>query len=311
MTATPRRDASHRLPFRVRFWGVRGSYPTPGPSTRGFGGNTSCVEVEAAGRRLIFDAGTGIIPLGQSIAADREARAPSLIFLSHTHIDHVIGLCFFEPLLNRTTRTFIFGPGTSRNPLANRLEQLTHTSLFPVSLKGFKGKKTIYSLHGNETIHLPSGSDQPVVHRAGSVAAETPNALTITTHKSPAHPRDGVMLYRVSYGGKVLVYATDVEQIEGAYPDIIEFASGADLLIHDAQYLQGEYYSKYKSKKGWGHSTIEMAAEVARKAEVKRLVLFHHDPIHDDRTLRDIARRSKRLFAASVVAREGMKISLL
>lgn len=295
----------------MRFWGVRGSYPTTGPSTRDFGGNTSCVEVDAAGRRLIFDAGTGIIPLGKSIAAGLEARAFSSIFLSHTHIDHVIGLCFFEPLLDPTTRTFIFGPGTSRNPLASRLEQLTHTSLFPVSLKEFKGKKEIYSLNGNETIHFPSGSDRPVVHRAGSVAAQTPNALTITTHKSPAHPRDGVMLYRVSYGGKVLVYATDVEQIDGAYPDIIDFANGADLLIHDAQYLHGEYYSKHKSKKGWGHSTIEMAAEVARKAAVKRLVLFHHDPIHDDRVVRDIARRSKRLFAASVVAREGMKISLL
>lgn len=311
MTATPQRNANHRLPFRVRFWGVRGSYPTTGSSTRGFGGNTSCVEVETAGRRLIFDAGTGIIPLGKLIGADGDARVPSFIFLSHTHIDHVVGLCFFEPLLNPKNRSFIFGPGTSSNPLAHRLGQLTHGSLFPVSLKEFKGKKKIYSLRGGEVIRFPSGSREPIVRRAVVVPADTPSDLIITTHKSPGHPRDGVMLYRVSYGGKVLVYATDVEQIAGSYPDIIDFASGADLLIHDAQYFHDEYHSKHKSKKGWGHSTIEMAAEVARKAKVKRLVLFHHDPIHDDHALRDIARHSQRLFAASVVAREGLKISLL
>lgn len=310
MTVTPRRDAHHRNPFHVRFWGVRGSYPTTESSTRGFGGNTSCVEVEAGGRRLIFDAGTGIIPLGHLISKEPAASAPCAIFLSHTHIDHVIGLCFFEPLLNPKKRSLIFGPGTARNPLADRLEQLTHSSLFPVSLKEFKGKKLISSLNGHEIIRFKPGSDKPIIRRAANRASEPFGELTITTHKSPAHPRDGVMLYRVSYGGKVLVYATDVEQIEGAYPDIIDFARGADLLIHDAQYLHGEYYSQAKSKKGWGHSTVEMAAEVARKAAVKRLVLFHHEPIHDDRTLRDIGRRAKRLFPASVVAREGLEISL-
>ena len=181
--------------------------------------------------------------------------------------------------------------------------------LFPVSLKSSRVKKqSIRSTVMRQSLSV--GSDQPVVTEQAPRPLRQPNALTITTHKRPAHPR-GCHAVSRQYGGKVLVTPRR-RTIEGAYPtDIIEFASGADLLIHDAQYLHGEYYSKDKSKKGWGHSTIEMAAEVARKAEVKRLVLYHHDPIHDDRTLRDIARRSKRLFAASVVAREGMKISLL
>jgi ribonuclease BN (tRNA processing enzyme) len=133
---------------------------------------------------------------------------------------------------------------------------------------------------------------------------------TIATHKSPAHPRDGVMLYRVSYQGKSVVYATDIEQRRGGYPDVIAFARGADLLIHDAQYLRSEYFSKAKSKRGWGHSTVEMAAAVAKKAKVKRLVLFHHEPLHDDRTMRDIERRAKRLFSGALTAHENIQIEL-
>ena len=134
--------------------------------------------------------------------------------------------------------------------------------------------------------------------------------LSITTHKSSAHPRDGVMLYRVEYHGKTLVYATDVEEQPGGYADVIEFARGADLLIHDAQYLHGEYHSKTKSKKGWGHSTVEMAAAVAAKAQVKKLVLFHHEPQHDDRAMRRIERLGKKLFAESIVAYQGLELTL-
>jgi ribonuclease BN (tRNA processing enzyme) len=118
------------------------------------------------------------------------------------------------------------------------------------------------------------------------------------------------MLYRVNFGGKSVVYATDVEQKDGGYPEIIEFARGADLLIHDAQYRQDEYLSAARSKKGWGHSTIEMAAEVAKKAGVRRLALFHHEPSHDDKTMRVIEREGKRLFPQSLVAHERLEILL-
>ena len=106
------------------------------------------------------------------------------------------------------------------------------------------------------------------------------------------------------------VYATDVEQKEGGYPEIIDFARGADLLIHDAQYLREEYFSNSKSKKGWGHSTIEMAVEVAKKAHVKRLALFHHEPLHDDRVMRSIERRAKELFPKTLTAREQSEVRL-
>ena len=119
------------------------------------------------------------------------------------------------------------------------------------------------------------------------------------------------MLYRVWYKNISFVYATDLEEQEGGYPEVVDFARDADLLVHDAQYLRNEYYSKTKPKKGWGHSTVELATEVARAAKVKRLALFHHEPMHDDRTMREIARQCKCLFPASVVAREGMGISLM
>jgi ribonuclease BN (tRNA processing enzyme) len=209
------------------------------------------------------------------------------------------------------TRTYIFGPGLNRQSLTSQLQLLTRTSLFPVTLDELKGEKEVCSLRGDELIRLSPGNGRLVIQRRGAAITPPTDDLTLTTHKNSAHPRDGVMLYRVSFRGKSMVYATDIEQRSGGYPDVIEFARGADLLIHDAQYLRGEYYSMTKSKRGWGHSTIEMAVEVAKKANVRQLVLYHHEPLHDDRAMREIAKLSKRLFAASVVASEGMEISLL
>lgn len=297
--------------FRVRFWGVRGSYPTTSPGTSTIGGDTSCVEVSAGGRRLIFDAGTGIIPLGKAICRRATTHPTSFVFLSHTHIDHLMGLYFFEPLLTAGARSFIYGPGRSNGALQQTLRQLTHSNLFPVTFDELKGKIEVHSLGGGETLRFGAPGKRLAVHKH-PLARQHPNGeLSITTHQSPAHPREGVMLYRIEYRGKTLVYATDVEQRPGGYADVIAFAHGADMLIHDAQYLHSEYYSRSKSKKGWGHSTIEMATEVAAKARVKQLVLFHHEPQHDDPAMGRIARLSKKLFASSIVAYQGLELKLL
>jgi len=167
------------------------------------------------------------------------------------------------------------------------------------------------SLSGGETLQFGVPGKRPVIRKSSSSSSQANGQLSIVTHRSPAHPREGVMLYRIEYRGKTLVYATDVEQRAGGYADIIDFAQGADMLIHDAQYLHAEYHSKTKSKKGWGHSTIEMAAEVATKAQVKKLVLFHHEPQHDDPAMRRIARLSKELFPESIVAYQGLELKLL
>lgn len=279
-------------------------------ATLGIGGNTSCVEVEVGGRRLVFDAGTGIIALGKEICAGPMPPPPTYVFLSHTHIDHVMGLCFFEPLLTPKAHTFILGPGAGRGALTRSLRRLTHSHLFPVSLDELKGKKEIFSLAGGETVRFGAGR-RPKVSPQRVANGALADELVIQTHKSPAHPLNGVMLYRVSYRNKSFVYATDIEQQEGGDPEVVEFARGADLLIHDAQYLHGEYVSPVKPRKGWGHSTIERALEVAAKAEVKQLALFHHEPTHDDRTMARIGRQAKRVFRRSVVAHEKMTIELI
>jgi ribonuclease BN (tRNA processing enzyme) len=303
---------SHKSPlFRVRFWGVRGSYPTADPSTLGIGGNTSCVEVNVNGHRLIFDAGTGIIPLGKELCNGASSPPAAYVFLSHTHIDHVLGLCFFEPLLTDKARTFILGPGATPGALTRSLRHLTNSHLFPVSLDELKGKKEIFSLSGGEVIRFGSSGTRPKIEGPQAADGIEPDDLTVTTFKSTAHPLNGVMLYRVHYQNKSFVFATDIEQQEGGYPEIIEFARGADLLIHDAQYLQEEYFSRTKPRKGWGHSTIDMAVDVAQKAAVKRLALFHHEPTHDDKTMNSIQKRAQGLFRSTVVAHEGMVINLL
>ena len=303
-----RKNNSH---FKVKFWGVRGSYPMPGGGTLSIGGNTSCVAVDVGGRRLIFDAGTGIIGLGKEICAGPMPPPPSYVFLSHTHIDHVMGLCFFEPLLTPKAHTFLLGPGSGRGALTRSLRHLTHSHLFPVSLDELKGKKEIFSLSGGEIVCFGSGRRPRIEAPRSAANGGSGDELMIQTLKSPAHPLNGVILYRVCFRQKSLVYATDIEQQEGGYPDVVEFARGADLLIHDAQYLRHEYESTTKPRKGWGHSTIERAAEVASKAGVKRLALFHHEPMHDDKMMAAIAKQARRLFRRSVIAQEKMVIELI
>ncbi len=296
--------------FQVRFWGVRGSYPTSGHKTLKFGGHTSCVEVQAGGHRLIFDAGTGIIPLGKELLQSERDPLHLNIFLSHTHHDHLIGFYFFEPLLRTNTHLFVFGPNATGNSLRTTLQTAMNSQLFPIGFQDLKARKDIFSLSGGEVIRLKAGSYRPKLERKHSLPAET-NDVRIFTYKSPAHPRNGVLLYRVSYRNRSLVYATDIEEKRGGYPELIEFARGTDLLIHDAQYLTSEYSSRKDPRKGWGHSTIERAVEVAQKAGVKKLVLFHHEPTHDDDTLREIESQAQRLFPATVAAYEGMKVDLL
>jgi ribonuclease BN (tRNA processing enzyme) len=298
--------------FRVCFWGVRGSYPTSNPATLKYGGHTSCVEVQTSEHRLIFDGGTGIIPLGKGLLQNGQSPLRLYLFLSHTHHDHIIGLYFFEPLLKATTQLFIFGPDTSQKSLRATLQNAMSSDFFPIGFEEVKARKEIHSLNGGETIRLKTGRAKPTISQGLCLVPPPTNGdLVIATYKSPAHPKHGVLLYRVTYRGKSIVYATDIEQQNGGYPEVIEFARGADLLIHDAQYLNTEYSSSTDPRIGWGHTTVERAIEVAQKAQVNQLVLFHHEPTHDDATLQDIERKAQLLFPTTVAGYEGMAIELL
>ncbi len=296
--------------FQVRFWGVRGSYPVSNPNKLQFGGHTSCVEVRAGGNRLIFDAGTGIIPLGKRLLENQKSPLDLHIFLSHTHHDHLIGLYFFEPLLKASTRLFIFGPNSAQKSLRTTLRDAMDNQFFPIGLEDLHAQKKIHSLQGGERILVKPGIWETRLARKRSSHKLAFNRIVIDVHKSSAHPRNGVLLYRISYQNKSVVYATDIEQRRGGYPEVIQFVRGADLLIHDAQYLASEYVSRSQSRRGWGHSTVERAAEVAKKARVKRLILFHHEPTHDDQTIRAIEKRARRLFPSTAAAYEGMTVDL-
>jgi len=290
----------------VRFWGVRGSYPTSKRNTLAFGGHTSCVEVHVAGHQLIFDAGTGIIPLGEKLLNDGKSRNLHL-FLSHTHHDHLFGLYFFQPLFRSGSRVCIFGPGFSGRSLKRTLQTLMEPRFFPVELGAVTAQTKIYSLRGGERIHLGGRETLPRIDRKAHQFSA--NGVTVLVRKSLAHPY-GVLLYRVCYGQKSMIFATDIEQDKNGHPDAVDFFRGADLLIHDGQYLEAEYLSRSNPRQGWGHSTVERAVETARKAGVKQLVLFHHDPDHDDRTLKRIERLARHDLPSTRVAYEGLEIKL-
>jgi phosphoribosyl 1,2-cyclic phosphodiesterase len=295
--------------FSLRFWGVRGSYPVSHRGALKYGGNTSCVEVVAGKHQIIFDAGTGIIGLGKELVKNNQDPLSLNLFLSHTHHDHLSGFYFFDPLFDKRNRINIFGPGSGKRSLAETLRVAMEPALFPVGLDGVEAKKSIWSLVGGECIELRDNRQTPRITKSVGLRDNHTEQAIILTHSSPAHP-NGVILYRVFFQGRSVVYATDLEEAPGGCPDVIEFARDADVLIHDAQYLESEYTSAANPRGGWGHSTVESATEVAKKAGVKRLVLFHHEPTHDDRCIDQILKLARRRFPGTTVAAEGTVISI-
>lgn len=250
--------------MRVKLWGTRGSLPTPGPDTSRFGGNTSCVEVRADDNSvLVLDAGTGIRNLGRTIPGTA-TRVDVLI--SHLHMDHIQGMGFFAPFYVPGLEVHIWGPASPLETLRARLGRYMSPPLFPVRLR---------DLPCNLTVHeVPSGS-----MRIGPFEVET----TLVCHPGPT------VGYRISEGNRRLAYLPDHEPALGVRGPLLghgwtsgqTLATDVDLLIHDAQYTDAQYDDRV----GWGHTTFSRAVEFAELARARRLVLFHHDPDHDDATL--------------------------
>jgi phosphoribosyl 1,2-cyclic phosphodiesterase len=300
----------------IKFWGVRGSYPTPGAGTVKYGGNTACVEIRAGGRTIILDAGTGIIPLGRELAkrAVQEKRPLELLLLfSHLHHDHTQGFPFFTPAYFPNTRLHIFGPGGTPETLKHVLEHNQSAETFPLSLWDMAAAKTIESVRESQVIVWGSalqGYEENVrVVEAGSRLS--PDAVVIRIHKSHAHP-GGVYIYRITWRGKSVVYATDTEGYVGMDRKLVAFARDADVLIHDAQYNEEHYRGQlagFPSTQGYGHSTATMACEVAAAAETGELVLFHHDPAYSDDLVATQEETAQKLFPDSRAAYEGFEIN--
>jgi len=305
--------------LRVKFWGVRGSYPTPGAGTVKYGGNTASVEIRAGERTIILDAGTGIIPLGRELArrASAQKRALEIVLLfSHLHHDHTQGFPFFVPAYMPNARLHIFGPGGTPQTLSHVLEHNQSSEIFPVSLHEMASSKEIHSVRESQVIVW----DEAGVRLAESTIGRHPEpveglsneAVLIRIHKSYAHP-GGVYVYRITWRGKSAVYATDTEGYVGMDRKLVAFGRAADVLIHDAQYLEEHYHgglAGFPSTQGYGHSTVTMACEVAAASEAGQLILFHHDPAYTDEMVARLETGAKVRFSEAQSAYEGLEIVL-
>lgn len=269
----------------VRFWGVRGSIPTPDRGCVGVGGNTSCVEVRAGGASLVLDAGTGARALGVAMTAEAAGRPiETHVLLTHFHWDHLQGLPFFAPLYARGSRVH-FRAVADAERLRDLLKGTMSPPYFPVLFDTAGAETTTDSLADGEPVEIGPFTVRPF----------------------PLNHPQGASGYRIEAGGASLVYAPDYEHGHADLDRVLrEAARGADLLISDAQFTPDEY----ALRQGWGHTTYEEAARVAREADVGRLLLFHHDPAHDDDAMARIGDAARDLFAATDVAYEGLEIPL-
>ena len=274
--------------FRVRFWGVRGSIPVPGPDTAEIGGNTSCVEVRCGESRIIFDGGTGLRLLGDSWLKDMPVTAH--LFFSHVHWDHIQGFPFFAPAFVKGNTIHMYGAanvtGTVETALAGQME----TPNFPVHLTQLPATLQFHDLNEGETVTIDR--DVRVTSAAGN------------------HP-GGVFAYRVDYQGRSVVYATDTEHYSIPDPKLVALARNADILIFDTMYTPEEYAGERGiPKTGWGHSHFEAGVALVKAAGVRRYVLFHHDPSQTDAMVRDKERRARELYPDSLAAYEGLALDL-
>jgi ribonuclease BN (tRNA processing enzyme) len=264
------------------------------------------VEIRLGERTIILDAGTGIIPLGRELAS-RRAREVVLLF-SHLHHDHTQGFPFFVPAYLPNTRLHIFGPDGTNESLKSVLEHNQSSETFPISLREMAAWKEIQSVRESQMIVWSEAG----IRVTESTSGLDDDALVIRIHKSYAHP-GGVYVYRITWRGKSVVYATDTEGYVGTDRKLVNFAKNADILIHDAQYLEAHYRGQlagFPATQGYGHSTATMACEVAFASQVGQLILFHHDPSYSDAMVAGIEATAKAQFPKVQAASEGLEIGL-
>ena len=275
--------------FLIRFWGVRGSIACPGPNTVRYGGNTSCVEMRVGGRLLIFDGGTGLRVLGTKLLSEMPLHAS--MFFTHSHWDHIQGFPFFVPAFVPNNHFDIYGAiAPNGSTIEQRLnDQMLHPN-FPVPLQIMGAQLKFRDLEIGETVEIDD--------------IKVENALL-------NHPGEAVG-YRVNWQGRSAAYITDTEHFPDRLDEnVLMLARDADVMIYDATYTDEEYNHEKTSKVGWGHSTWQEAVKVAEAANVKQLIIFHHDPLHADEFMDEVEKNTMEAFPNSSVAKEGMVIDLM
>jgi len=292
-------------PVFVRFWGTRGSIPTPGHKTRRYGGNTSCVEIRVGELLLICDGGTGLRELGLDLAARGQGRLEAHLFFSHMHWDHIQGFPFFVPAYAPSNDLYVYEAAPGDDRVQRLLHGQMRSEYFPVTFADLGAK-----ILGR---HFESGTT-----RIGDVT------VRCLEQKHPGRS----FAYAFEVEGRKIVYATDSElDLLLADPDavvrdpdelrrlpdnLVSFCQDADLLIADGQYTDEEYPNKV----GWGHARANTVADLARQAGVKQCAFFHHDPMQSDELVDDKVRlattRLENAASGTIVfgAREGLEIKI-
>lgn len=275
----------------IQFWGVRGSIPVPGPGTVRYGGNTTCVEIRSGTDLILLDAGTGLRALGKSLLAEFPRKTLNLnLLISHTHWDHIQGLPFFAPLFESRCRLRIFGIAGARSEIAGALNGQMKKPFFPVAFTDLPSQIEIAEISGPN-----------FVLGTTSVRALRAN-----------HP--GLCAgYRLTTPGGEVCFFPDTEPRAGvADQAFLDFVRAADVLILDSQYDRAEF----QRRTGWGHGCVDQSVALALAAGVKKLVLFHHDPDHDDKKIDALLRHARQLVLRQKgkllveAAREGRKLQL-
>ncbi len=294
--------------MRLRYWGTRGSFPAPGPDTVRYGGNTPCVSVRADDETLlIFDCGTGARALGLELAKSGPVRAH--LFLSHTHLDHLMGLPFFVPAFVKGSELTIHGPAGIDRPLREAIAGIMEYAYFPIPLAEVPARIEIVEL-AEETVQIGSATvrTQHLNHTAPCLgyrlALDGASLVYVTDHEPFATPAWRDDAARQELGAEGLLHMGDARHVD--------FLRDADLVIHDAQYTVREYESKH----AWGHSPVDYAVEVALAAGAHELALFHHDPTRSDVELDEVLAASRALVVrarrdlAVYAATEGVEREL-
>lgn len=296
--------------MKVRFWGTRGSIPTPGRQTVRYGGNTPCVEVRLKDNKLlIFDAGTGIRGLGDELMRRKE-RVKACIVISHPHWDHIQGLPYFKPAFIRETELTIIGPKTKHVTLKRIFADQMDNAYFPVKLSELKANIKFRPIkEGTISIHGAKLSSLYVNHPASAFGYRLDCDGQSLVYISDNEPFDRELAASMRNVDKNIVKKytkTKGDPNERVY----RFAHGADVLIHDATYTPEQYVSRV----GWGHSHYPFTLQVAHKANVRRLILFHHDQTHTDSQVDEIQRECRREIKRKnykfdcFAAAEGMQV---
>jgi phosphoribosyl 1,2-cyclic phosphodiesterase len=269
----------------ITFWGVRGSLPVPGPATVVYGGNTTCLEIEMPSpdgpRRLIVDAGSGLLPLGRSRDWTGVKRLDLL--LTHLHHDHVIGLPFFNAMFETTMAIHIWCGNLGGESAGAALRRMFSPPLFPVTLEKFPAKLEFHGFSAGATLDI--------------------DGISIRT--APLEHPSGATGYRFDGEDGSLAVVTDIEhRSSGPDPAVVALCLGVDTLVYDSMVAEGDY----SRCQGWGHSTTAAAIALAKKAGVRQLVGFHHAPEHDDTIMADRERHLRAAWPNGLMARENMRL---